>query len=150
MFHNDGEKVGDFRKAWQTARVAVGLGQFLKQEPRKDEKGKKKRQRKENKGLNPHNLRRSAARNLHLAGIPEQVAKKITQHKTDSIYRRYNILDAGQLRDALEQQQRYLRAQAKKSKIAVARARKYGQNAKMFCRRYLRRYGNCSRVRGDW
>lgn len=45
----------------------------------------------------------------------------ITQHKTNSIYRRYNIQDEGQIRAAVRQQQRYLRTQAKKSKIAVAR-----------------------------
>ncbi len=29
VFHNQGKKLGDFRKAWQTACVATGLGQFL-------------------------------------------------------------------------------------------------------------------------
>ena len=29
VFHNDGEPVGDFRKAWATASVAAGLGKFV-------------------------------------------------------------------------------------------------------------------------
>jgi integrase len=121
VFHHDGKKIGDFRKAWQSACVASGLGKFVKQEPRTDDKGKKKRRRKEYLGLIVHDLRRCATRNLHLAGVSEQVGMMITQHKTNSIYRRYNIQDEGQIRDAVRQQQRYLRTQAKKSKTAVAR-----------------------------
>jgi integrase len=121
VFHRDGRKIGDFRKAWQTACVAAGLGQFIEQEPVKYAKDRKKRQRKEYMGLIPHDLRRCAARNLSRAGVPEQIAMRITQHKTTSIFRRYNILNEGQLREALEQQQVFLRTQAKKSKVAVAR-----------------------------
>jgi hypothetical protein len=68
VFHHDGKKIGDFRKAWQSACVASGLGKFVKQEPRTDDKGKKKRRRKEYLGLIVHDLRRCATRNLHPGG----------------------------------------------------------------------------------
>jgi integrase len=37
VFHQDGQKIGDFRKAWQTACVAAELGSFVKKEPVGDE-----------------------------------------------------------------------------------------------------------------
>jgi integrase len=47
-----------------------------------------------------HDLRRSAIRNMENAGIPRETAKKISGHKTDSAYRRYNIVDNRDIEDA--------------------------------------------------
>ena len=115
VFHDDGQKIGDFRKAWQSACVAAGLGKFI-EEPK--EQDKKERQRKKYSGLIIRDLRRCAARNLSRAGVSEVVAMKITQHKTASMYRRYRIIDESELRDAQQRMQRHLKAQSK-SKVVV-------------------------------
>ncbi|HEY4879304.1 MAG TPA: tyrosine-type recombinase/integrase, partial [Candidatus Acidoferrales bacterium] len=58
-------------------------------------------------GLKVHDLRRSAARNLRKAKVPEDVAMKITGHKSPAIFRRYAITDGEDVRDALIQVGQY-------------------------------------------
>ncbi len=79
VFHRNGRPLGDFKRAWNTARVAAGL-------PRGT----------------VHDLRRTAVRNFEQAGVPRSVAMKITGHKTEAVYRRYAIVSSGDMQRALE------------------------------------------------
>lgn len=96
MFRKDGLvfDATNLRWAWAETCAKIGVGKFDK-EHRKYE------------GLKIHDLRRSAARNLRKAKVPEDVAMKITGHKTSAIFRRYAITDGEDVRDALVQVGQY-------------------------------------------
>lgn len=49
-----------------------------------------------------HDLRRTAVRNMRRAGVPQVVRMRITGHRTDSMERRYNIVDVDDIRAAKE------------------------------------------------
>jgi len=102
VFHRDGQRIGNFKKAWRTACIKSGLGKM-------EEIDSKKKY----VGTIPHDLRRCAARNLSRAGVTESVAMEITGHKTRSMYRRYRIVDERDLREATEKLQAHLEEQSK-------------------------------------
>lgn len=79
IFHRAGRPVQDFRDSWATACKLAGVH-----------------------GRICHDLRRTAARNLLLAGVRREVAKQITGHKTDSMFNRYTFPTAADLRNAME------------------------------------------------
>lgn len=49
-----------------------------------------------------HDFRRTAVRNLELAGVDRPTAKAMVGHKTDSMYYRYNIVDKRRMDNAVE------------------------------------------------
>ena len=79
VFHRDGKPIRNFRRAWKAACKAAGCP-----------------------GRIPHDLRRTAVRNLDRAGVSQSVAMQITRHKTCSVYRRYRIVSSEDLRGGLQ------------------------------------------------
>lgn len=51
-------------------------------------------------GRIPHDFRRTAVRNLERSGVPRSTAMAMVGHQTESIYRRYAIVDAAMLKEA--------------------------------------------------
>lgn len=78
IFHRNGAPVGDFRKVWHRACQEAGL-----------------------EGMMIYDLRRTAVRNMVRAGVREDVAMKISGHKTRSIFSRYNITSDEDIREAV-------------------------------------------------
>jgi integrase len=77
VFHRGGERIKEFRTAWKNACKAAGCpGKLI------------------------HDMRRSAVRTFERAGVPRSVAMSIVGHKTESIYRRYAIVDEAMQREA--------------------------------------------------
>ena len=77
VFHRNGERIKEFRTAWKNACQAAGCpGKLI------------------------HDMRRSAVRTFERAGVPRSVAMSIVGHKTESIYRRYAIVDEATQREA--------------------------------------------------
>ena len=69
VFHRAGRQLGDFRLEWLRACRQAGLAQRWF-----------------------HSLRRSAARNMSLQGVPEKVIMSIMGHKTRMMFDHYNIV----------------------------------------------------------
>ena len=89
VFHRDGITIRRWRTAWRTACQAAGVPtRFL------------------------HDCRRTAARNLIRANVPERVAMLLTGHKSRAIFDRYNIIHEQELLDAGDQLVEYLAQQA--------------------------------------
>ena len=84
VFHDGGRPILEerFYRQWWKAVHAAGIYREWKHA----ETGKTCR------GPIPHDFRRTAARDLVMAGVPEKVAMEITGHKTRSVFDRYHIV----------------------------------------------------------
>jgi len=76
VFHRAGMRIKSFRRAWVTACKKAGIPERV-----------------------PHDFRRTAVRNLERAGVPRSTAMKMVGHRTESIYRRYAIVDEAMLKE---------------------------------------------------
>lgn len=87
IFHREGRPLFDrvCQKQWRRACRKAGLADSTKL----------------------HGFRRTAARNMVRAGVPETVAMKITGHKTRSMFDRYNITSADDKLKALRAARSY-------------------------------------------
>src|ERR1035441_94365 len=89
VFTRGDKPVRDFRKSWQNLCTAAGVPTLLF-----------------------HDLRRTAARNLRAAGVPEEIIMRIAGWKTSSVFKRYAIVDKSDIRTALQQLERTRQKQA--------------------------------------
>jgi integrase len=83
VFTRGDKPIRDFRKRWKNLCTAAGVP-----------------------GLLFHDLRRTAARNLRAAGVPEEIIMRIAGWKTSSIFKRYAIVDKADVRAALQRLER--------------------------------------------
>jgi len=81
--------LGNFRKSWATACAAIGMP-----------------------GGIPHDLQRSGVKHYIEAGVAPHVVMGWSGHRTESMLRRYNIIDLDDLRRAGKQASSYLGAKA--------------------------------------
>ena len=72
------------------------------------EKKDGKRERGGVSGTLFHDLRRCGVRNLSRSGVPRVVAMRISGHKTESVFRRYDIVDGEDLKRAVNQTDGYM------------------------------------------
>jgi integrase len=76
-----------------------------------------------------HDFRRTAATNLRRAGVPEEVAMKITGHATNAMFKRYRIVDNADVRGALTQRATYEAAQLAEAQRRAQEAAAAAQQA---------------------
>jgi integrase len=110
VFHNDGRRIGDFRKAWDRALLQCGYKPTFKcrdcgamaQLDVHQNCARCKSNRFQRNSKVFHDNRRTAVRNMVRTGTPEGVAMRISGHKTRTIFERYNIVNEEDQRAAFE------------------------------------------------
>jgi integrase len=114
VFQRGGNRIKDFRGAWDKACIESWLFEVVR-----DDQGKETK--------TPtrifHDLRRSAIRDMVRSGVSERVAMKVSGHKTRSVFDRYNIVSDQDLKDAALKKQVY----HEKQDVVVQGDRKRGE-----------------------
>jgi integrase len=94
VFHRNGKQIKSFRGAWKQACEQAGIpGRF------------------------PHDFRRTAVRNLERAGVSRSVAMAMVGHETESIYKRYAIVDETALSEGAAKLTAHHEAERKPGKV---------------------------------
>ena len=103
VFHRNGRRIKSLRGAWDAACERAGLpGRWF------------------------HDLRRSAVRNMVLAGVPRSTATKLSGHKTESVFVRYAITDKEVLDDGVGKLGRFHEAKSAAPREKAERPAKIG------------------------
>src|SRR5262249_16478509 len=84
FYTDEGQRLYWFYKSWEASCKRAGVPDLLF-----------------------HDLRRSAVRNMERAGVSRKVAMAISGHKTEHIYRRYDISSSKDLADAAARMDQY-------------------------------------------
>lgn len=114
VFHRDGKRIHNWRRTWVRACKVAGLT--------KQVQGRSGRLI-DRPLVTLHDCRRTAVRNLDRAGVQRGVAMKLVGHKTESMYRRYNIVSRRDLDAAAVAYEQYMESLRASSQRKVIRLR---------------------------
>ena len=129
IFHREGVPIREFRKSWSRACCLAGLGRMVCPTCRETVDAvrvcakcgtKWKHEELKYEGRLFHDLRRSAVRDMIRGGTSQAVAMSLSGHKTDSMFRRYNIVDERDKRKALADTQLHRQKQAEQQAVIAA------------------------------
>jgi integrase len=101
-----GDGITEVKTAWNKARIRAGIPE-----------------------IHIHDLRRTAARNMIRAGVPEKQVMLIVGWKTRAMLDRYNIVDERDIQIAGDKMETYLAAMREASGAAKQIGRKVGRTA---------------------
>ena len=96
IFHRKGKPVRSFRKAFKAAAKEIGQPELI-----------------------PHDMRRSAVRNFRRAGLKEIEGMMLSGHKTNSVFKRYNIIDEQDLREIADKAARHVQGEAERKVVPL-------------------------------